>query len=389
MNYKKIFFILFLLSLYLFIVGSGTYWNTLNQNPFSIYDISSITVYPTVMLDDVGLKQEIVFDYSSDYVNFIGSIQGEYGRIGLFIYKSEDNYLQSYLQQFTNRIIDPIIIGTFAGKKIGKVNIAIGAKGFMVKDYTVDDLSVYDNINADFSQIQLNPSFSVQLPGNIIAEISPEIILRSGNYEDYIKTVESENNIGYSVNGRVIQNISGNNIQVFAHYSSQPCSYILTENDQTDNYFSKKDSLEIGLLLCLETFNYINSYVGINYVNTVLFDSLRYYNGSDSKNRQTVTIFPETNFGFDVFINRHISLQFGVKGQWINSIEELSPSLNPQKNETSFSWDYLLGTRLKYNNFIIDFGFGKNILSIPFILSGNTLADSEIRFGVSYNGFEY
>lgn len=389
MNKIKISSILLLVFAYLSVYSSATYWNNVKQNPKSVYDISSMTSYPTVLLDNRGLKQELLFDYTSSSINVIASMQGEYGRLGVFIEKNQNDLLTNYINNFTGKTVEPVILGVLAAKRMGPVDLGFILSGFSINDYNNDDLSIYDNINAEFSQITAGPSFAVVLPGNMLAEISPQFSLRTAVYEDYITSIQSSGSFGYAVNGRLMQDISGNLFEIFAVYASQAYPYSITESNQTDSYYNRKDSLNIGFIAYFKTFSYVTSYFGMEYSNTSVFDSLTYYNGSDSKQKITETIMPQVNAGIDVNLNRFVYVQFGVCGKWLRHEEQMSPNLNPVLSESGFDWDYVLGLQLNYNSFNVDIGFQKNIIRLPYIISGKMFDDSSIRFGVSYNGFEY
>lgn len=389
MKIKRIVSVFSLLFLCVALWASNTYWENVKQNPHVVYDITSMRIFPGVMLEDNGLKQELIFDYNSQELSFMGSMQGDYGRLGIFIDRGENTVLKNQINVFTGRTVNPVILGAFAAKNIGPVNLGFAVRGFSLNDYYNDELSIYDNINAEFTQFTFGPSVSVVLPGELIAEIAPHFTLRSAVYEDYITLIGSNASFGYDINGRLIQHMSGNLFEIFAHYSSQAYPYSITESNQTENYYQRKDSIGIGFLAHFKTFNYITSYMGIQYASTSLFDSITYYNGSDSKSMITNTVLPELDMGIDVYINRLINVQFGVSGAWVTERDEQSPNLNPVLAESDFEIDYVMGLQFNYNSFRIDIGLNKNIFKLPYIVTGKEFDDASFRLGICYNGFEY
>lgn len=369
--------------------ASNTYWDNVKQNPDAVYDISSMKTYPTVMLENNGLKQELSFDYSSQNLSFLGSMQGDYGRLGIFIENKNNTILDDYINVFTGRTLSPTVLGAFAAKKMGPVNFGLAIKGFSINDYYNDELSIYDNINAEFSEFTIGPSIAIMLPGELLAEIAPHFTLRTAGYEDYITLISSSSGFGYDINGRIVQSISGNLFEVFAHYSSQAYPYSITESSQTEHNYQRKDSLNVGFVAHFKTFSYITSYLALQYANTSLFDSITYYNGSDSKSMVTNTVLPQLDMGIDVYINKLINMQFGVSGAWNSSEEQVSPNLNPVLTQSDFDVDYVMGVQINYNSFRIDLGFNKNIFKLPYIVTGKTFDDTSFRLGICYNGFEY
>jgi len=72
-----------------------------------------------------------------------------------------------------------------------------------------------------------------------------------------------------------------------------------------------------------------------------------------------------------------------------NIIDDLSPNLNPSIKSSSFDYDGKIGFTFKVENLKISLDFSKNLINIPFIISGKEINNISLNFGLSYSGFEY
>jgi len=380
--------LLLVLTVYIF-PSSSVYWHTAGQNPDQVYDIQSIPAFPSTKINDSGLSQTIIFDYIGNDLDVFGCLEGEQGRIGFIIDKNSDQMLIDYIEDITGKQINPVEFGILGAKKMDAVNLGMLISGMYINEYNHDDLTIYNNSDTDISRVNIQPSVSLLLPGDVIFEISPVLTVGSALYEDNIVSRQSTTNIAYSINSRIVQNLSGNIFQLSVLYNSKPLSYSQTVNENTDEYENKKDSLNIGISSRIETFNYINTYFSFNYIKSDLYNNIVYSSGSQSESKTTSIVLPEVSLGFNVYINRHIELIFGTKGQWIDTVNELAPQMNPDVSTSSFNTEYRFGVRIVYNNFKCDIGLNKRHIALPFFIGGNTLTDNTFNVGVSYNGFEY
>ncbi len=383
--------IIFLI-LFLFIIlinGSIISWNILNQDPFQVYSLSSVYTYPSVLLDNSGLKQEILFDYYSN-TNFYGSLQGEYGKIGVFIIYDKDTLLNNLIFDILSKNIEPVKLGILLAKKNDKMGFGIRLLGYNLTNSYIDLNSISNTVDEKLMTMEINPSVSLYISQKIIIEMSPNIIIRDCQYEDYNIINKVEDKISYQISGRIINFINNNTIIVYANYSSKPYSYSETSKstDLSENYLVKNDSLKIGLLTQFEEFNYIKSYFGINFEKIDLSTNIEYSNGSIVEEKYNRAVLPSINSGLKFYINDNFEFNAGIAASWIKENNKSGLLLIEQTN-SSFDLNYNFGFDLLYNDLKIDFGFSKNIIQIPYFITGEALNNIEIQFGISYSGFEF
>lgn len=369
--------------------SSLTHWKVLKQDPNQIYDIASVFSYPSTLINDEALNQEVLFDYSKNTLTATGIFQSEFGRFGFLIERGIDTVLTNHITEFIGSAQTPVEFGAIIGKKIKNVNIGFKISAFTLEDNYTDENSIVQSTSASYSRISLNPALSVFFTDKIILEASPEFMILNGQYSDHQAELATNRNLAYGVNARFVQAVSGNYFSLCAFYGSKPYSSEYNAGATSEEYRTINDSLKVGFVADIRSFNYINTIIGINYASSRYKYTTVYTNGSEENAGYSKNVFPEIAMGFNLYVNRHLDLNLGVNGRWITVINELYPALNPVTTATAFEWDYNLGMSLFYNDFTFELGFSKEISALPYIVTGNALNNLDISVGVSYSGFEY
>ncbi len=388
---RKLFIIFLNVLIVISIYGSITKWNTLKQDPFQIYSLTSLYNYSSAMMDDDGLNEEIIFDYISNNIYFYGSLQGTYGKIGVYFINVEDTMYENLLMNTLGKIYPFYQYGIILGKKSKNINIAIDLGGFSIDNSYTDLNSSYSDITSKVSLIKIHPSVSIFFSNNVEMDIAPEFNIQDVVYEDYRIINEKYGKLSYNISGRIINFVNDNKFVLYTYYSKKSYSYdeIVKSPEMTDRYENYDDSLKIGFIAQIESFNYIKSYFDLHYIKTDYSNIITYSNSASDETKKTITKFPSFSSGFNIYVFKNVYFNTGIETCIEKTDTKSGLELNEETINSSFNFDYMFGVSLDYNDFQMNIGFTKNIIQLPYIISGNQMNNVDISFGLSYKGFEF
>lgn len=387
---KKYFLLSLILFSIIFVHSSITKWSVLNQDPYQVWDISSIYAYPSAMLDAEALKADILFDYYPSNLHSLVSFQNESGRIGLFLYRSYDPMTDSLFLNISGRNNTPVYMGIVGAKRVKNTSVGMAVSGFTVNESYTDDNS-QNNVTFNMSEIVLTPSVSINLLKAYTIEVAPDIIVKSGSYSDFEYLNEVGGTIGYRAKGRIIQHLSENDIIVFGSYSSIPYSYTQTAVDETSNnaYNLTSDSLRAGIIFSVNSFTYIKPVISAVYEKKSVSRETVFSSGSTVESNFSTTTMPQIGAGAEFFATKRITLSAGANAKWITDEAQLSPSLSPVVKSASFAWDFRTGVAFTFENLSIHFDFSKEFVQMPYFITGDILSNADIGLGIRFSGYEY
>ncbi|MEJ5172072.1 MAG: hypothetical protein WHU10_13885, partial [Fimbriimonadales bacterium] len=132
-----------------------------------------------------------------------------------------------------------------------------------------------------------------------------------------------------------------------------------------------------------------NTYISGEYKKVVYNSKTTYLSSAEINSRKTFTYFPKVSMGSNFYITQFLDLNVGFSGAFKSVIEDLSPNLNPSLKNSNFEYDGKIGLTFKFENLKISLDFSKNLINIPFIISGKEIENISMNLGLSYSGFEF
>lgn len=387
---KKYFLLSLILFSIIFVHSSITKWSVLNQDPYQVWDISSIYAYPSTMLDAEALKADILFDYYPSNIHTLVSFRNESGRIGLFLYRSYDPMADSLFLNISGRNNTPVYMGIIGAKRVRNTSVGVAISGFTINESYTDDNS-QNSVSFNMNEINITPSVSMDILKTYTIEVAPDIIVKSGNYSDFEYLNELGGVIGYRIKGRIVQHILENDIIVFGSYSSIPYSYTQTAVDETaDNTFNvTSDSLRAGLIFTMNSFTYVKPVISAMYEKKSVYRETLFSTGSTTESNSSATVMPQIGMGAEFFATKRITFSAGANAKWVTNEVQSSPSLSPVTKTGSFEWDFRTGISFTFENLEINLDLSKEFVQMPYFITGNMLPGTNIGLGIRFSGYEY
>jgi len=370
--------------------SSVSKWSTLNQDPYQVWDISSIYAYPTTMLDAEALKTDILFDYYPSNLQSMVSFQGESGRVGIFIKRISDIMTDSLFLNISGKNNTPVYLGIVGAKTVKNTAIGIAVTGYAISDSYIDENS-QNSVSFNMSEVAITPSVSINLLKIYTIEVAPDIIVKTGSYSDFEYLNELSGTVGYRVKARILQRLSENDIIVFGNYSSIPYSYRNTAVDETiDNTYNiTNDSLRVGFIFALNSFSYVKPIISAMYEKKSTLRETIFSSGSSTEEYSSSTVLPQIGAGAEFYATKNFSLLVGANAKWKSYETQSAPSLSPITQTGSFEWDFRTGASFTFENLSINIDMSKEFVQMPYFISGNVFANTTMGIGIRFSGYEY
>ncbi len=387
---KKGLFVLFVLSSVV-LFSSISEWNSLNIDPLLTNDPYSYLTYSGSMIEADQFKTITSFDYMNDKINALGMFDNYWGRLGIFIDRESVDMRDSIIKNIVGRDVVPTILGITGGRKVNNFGFGFLISGYRMDEYLTDQTSPYNNTTLSFSNFNLNPSITVNINEILSLDLSGGVSVLSLNSDDVNRVLKVNSPVGYNLHGRVTQSFSENKVILSAKYTNNPFGYEeLQQGDVSgDIYLNTADTLAVQVLLSIESFSYVSTYLSALYEQNAKTSKLTFVTGSQSEEIISVAKLPEIATGFSFYVNKFISLNIGVSGCWFNSKIEKAPLLSPIQQTSGFESDFRTGIILSFDNLRIAFDMSKEIVNAPFIISGNSINGLDMNVGISYTGYEF
>ncbi|MDD3803726.1 MAG: hypothetical protein PHW02_04970 [bacterium] len=387
---KKLIFVLIILSSSI-LFASLSEWNSLKTDPSMTDDPYSFLTFPSSLIESDQFKTIISLDYFDTQVSALGLFESYWGRLGLIIDRQSNSLRDSLIKNMTGRDIVPTILGISGGKKINNFNFGLSLFGYKISEYLKDNASPYNNTTLDISEFCINPSITMSVNEMLAIDVAGDISILSAGADDVNRILKSASPAGYKITGRVTQMFSENSIALLAKFSRNP--YGLEEIQQGESSgdveLEVEDTLSVKVLLSLESFSYVSTYLSAAYEQQTLSSKLSFVTGSESEEVVTVSKFPELSAGFSFYINRNFAINTGASGCWLNTKTESAPLLSPEIQTSGFEYDLRIGALISFDNLRIALDLSKEAVAYPFFISGNAINGLDINLGISYTGYEF
>ncbi len=386
---KTVFILLFFV--FLTLNSSLTEWATLQNSPFISKDPISFTKFTTSNLETEIFKSNLSFDFYNGGIFSYCFFENQTGRLGFGIEYYDDSLRDNFIFKNLNKSVKPVNYSIFFAKNFEKINAGGNLKFYYFDEYYNDLDSPFSNTKISFSDIKLSPSLSFLLIDGLDIDITGNLTFISVGSENLSNIVKSSNPFGYGVDFRIKQNINENFVGILFNYKNKIFGYQVIEsgNVSGDVYLDKVDTLSVLIFSGIESFNYHNTYISGEYKKITYHSRTIYFSAAEVNSKKTVTYFPKISIGSNFYLTQFLDLNVGFTGYLKNIIDDLSPNLNPSIKSSSFDYDGKIGFTFKVENLKISLDFSKNLINIPFIISGKEINNISLNFGLSYSGFEY
>lgn len=354
-------------------------------------DPFSLLVFTSSGIETEQFKTTASLDYFNSGISGIALFDNYWGRLGLFIERSGLPLRDTLIKNVTGRDVVPTVIGVTAGKKINDLSFGLKLAGYRMEEYLTDQNSPYNNTNLGISDFSVNPSVSVNINEMLGVDVSVNGSILSASSDDVNRVIKTSSPMGYGVNGRVTQSFSENRIVIAAKYSHKPYGYEEMQQGEAsgDVFVSSEETLSVRVLLAIESFSYVNTYLSAGFEQSVASDKTVFMTGSESEERVTESKFPEIAAGFSFYLNKFVSVNSGISGCWMNVKTENAPLLTPVLQVSGFEYDLRAGLLLSFDNLKIALDLSKEALDAPYFLSGNAINGLDMNIGISYTGYEF
>ncbi|MGE3063761.1 MAG: hypothetical protein AB7T10_09060 [bacterium] len=387
---KKFIFVIIVLSSSI-LFASISEWNSLKIDPTMTDDPNSFLTYPSSLIESEQFKAIASVDYYNSQVNALALFDNYWGRLGVYVERTQNILRDSMIKNISGRDIVPVILGISAGKKVKNFNFGIAFAGYKIDEYLKDRISPYNNTTLNMSEFCINPSITMIINDMLAIDFAGDVTILSAGSDDVNRIIKAASPLGYKLSGRITQLFAENKITVSAKYSKNPYGLEEFQQGETsgDVELNSEDSLSVKVLLSFESFSYVSAYLSAAYEQSVSYSKLSFVTGSESEERVTISKFPVLSTGFAFYVNKIVSLNAGVSGCWKSVVVEDAPLLSPVMQTAGFEYDMRTGVVLSFDNLRIAFDLSKEIFEIPYILSGNAINDLDMNIGISYTGYEF
>ncbi|HAF07628.1 MAG: hypothetical protein XD76_1224 [candidate division TA06 bacterium 32_111] len=387
---KNIFFIL-LFFLFLLLNSSLTEWATLQNSPFISKDPISFTKFTTSNLETEIFKSNLSFDFYNGSIFSYCFFENQIGRLGFGVEYYEDSLRDKFISTNLNKSVKPVNYSLFFAKNFDRINAGGGVKFYYFDEYYNDLNSPFSNTKISFSDIKFSPSLSFLLINDLDIDVTGNLTFLSVGSENLSNIVKTSNPFGYGVDLRIKQNFIENFVGFLLNYKNKTFGYQVIEigNVSGDVYLDEVDTLNLTIFAGIESFNYHSTYISGEYQKITYHSRTIYFSSAEVNSKKTVTYFPKFSIGSNFYLTNFLDLNVGFTGYLKDVVDYLSPELNPSIKNSNFYYDGKIGFTFKVENLKISLDFSKNLINIPFIISGKEIDNISVNFGLSYSGYEY
>ncbi len=387
---KKIIFIISFLTFFL-LYSSLTEFYTL-QSPYLISsDPIVLTTFPSSNLEYELFKSNLSFDFLNGGIFSYGFFENKTGRVGVGVEVFSDSIENEFITTIFDKSIKPVKFSGYFAKNFNRINAGISFKFFSINESYTDEESPFSNTKKELSSYELSPSFTIDFSENLKFDLSPEISILNVSSENLSNSVKSENPFGFGLKFRMKQYFYENFIGILFNFKSKSYAYQIIEsgNFKGDIYNNGVDTLSVLFFVGLESFNYHSSYITGEYKKISYLNLIKYETGVEVISIDEINIFPKITIGTNFYLTNHFDLNVGFSGSYVVKNQKYPERLNPIVKTAYFDYDGRLGIMFKVENLKISLDFSKNLVNIPFIISGKTVDNISVNFGLSYFGYEY
>ncbi|MEO0280848.1 MAG: hypothetical protein ABIN05_00685 [candidate division WOR-3 bacterium] len=386
---KNIFILLFLV--FLTLNSSLTEWATLQISPLISKDPITFSKFITTDLQTEIFKSNLSFDFYNGGIFSYCFFENQTGRIGFGIEFYSDSLRDKFIFTNFNKIIKPVNYSLFFAKNFDRINAGTGFTFFYFDENYTDINSPFSNTKISLSDFKISPSLSFLFFDGIDIDLAGNISLISISSEKLSTITKTSNPFGYGADLRIKQKFNENFIGILFTYKNKSFGYqeIESGNVSGDVYIDRVDTLLFNIFAGIESFNYHNTYISGEYKKVVYHSKTIYFSSAEINSRKTFTYFPKVSIGSNFYITQSLDLNVGFSGSFNNVVEDFSPNLNPSIKNSNFNYDGKIGLTFKFENLKISLDFSKNLINIPFIISGKEIENISMNFGLSYSGFEF